>query len=365
VTAEIYAGLMSGTSLDGIDAALVEFDSAGTPRLRHTSYLAYDDDLRTRLLDLHEPHHGELAHAAETGNQIADLYAQQINRLLDETSFAPAQITAIGCHGQTIRHQPAAGYTLQLVNLARLAERTGITVIGDFRSRDIAAGGQGAPLVPAFHAQTLRSPSTHRVIANIGGIANLTDLPPTGKVIGYDCGPGNLLLDAWMHQHTGKHFDAGGLWAARGNVLPELLDAMLAQPYFAQPIPKSAGREDFSTHWLRGFLHGDESPSDVQATLLELTVRSISVAVATDCPGTTELYVCGGGARNTHMMRRLREYNPHLLTDTTDSLGLPPDWLEAIAFAWLARQHILGQPGNLPSATGARGERVLGACYPA
>jgi anhydro-N-acetylmuramic acid kinase len=277
-------------------------------------------------------------------------------------------VRAIGCHGQTLRHRPADGYTLQIGNAALLAEFTGIAVVADFRSRDIAAGGQGAPLVPAFHAQALRHPDIHRVIANIGGIANVTDLPVDGPVRGWDTGPGNLLLDAWIKRHRGAHYDRDGAWAAGGAVHPGLLAALAKHPYLQQPPPKSAGREQFNLDGLDvslSSLNEAIAPSDVQATLLEFTAMSLCEAVKRECGRAQELYVCGGGAHNGALMARITTHLPNVRVATTTALGIDPDWVEALAFAWLARQTLHHQPGNLPAVTGARGERILGAIYPA
>jgi len=263
---QLYIGLMSGTSLDGIDAALVAFSKTGT-ELISKFFLPFDDTLKLTILDLHQPSHNELHKTQLTGNQLARQYAIAVDSLLKQVSYLPGQIQAIGCHGQTIRHCPEHGYTLQIGNAALLAELTGITVVNDFRSRDIAAGRQGAPLVPAFHDKILRHPDIHRVIVNIGGISNLTNLPPGNATSGFDCGPGNLLMDAWCMEHLGLPFDADGAWAATGNVLPKLLDRLLAEPFFALPPPKSSGRDLFNMAWLQSHLHGEELPEDVQATL--------------------------------------------------------------------------------------------------
>jgi anhydro-N-acetylmuramic acid kinase len=278
-------------------------------------------------------------------------------------------VCAVGCHGQTLRHRPADGYSLQIGNAALLAELTGITVIADFRSRDIAAGGQGAPLVPAFHAQVLGHPAIHRVIANIGGIANITDLPVNGMVVrGWDTGPGNMLLDAWVKRHNGAHYDSDGEWAASGIVHSGLLAALADHAYLKQPPPKSAGREQFNLDWLDATLNNlgqPIAPADVQATLLELTALSLCDAVNRECAGRQELYVCGGGAHNGLLMQRISAHLPDIRVATTSALGIDPDWVEALAFAWLARQTLHHAPGNLPSVTGARGKRILGAIYPA
>ena len=363
---ERYVGLMSGTSLDGIDAVLAEIGPTGQPRLLHNHYLPYPDSLRAQLLALHTPQADEIHLAACAANALARLYAEAVGTLLD--GVAPESVRAIGCHGQTLRHRPADGYTLQIGNAALLAELSGITVVADFRSRDIAAGGQGAPLVPAFHTRALGHPQVHRVIANIGGIANITDLPAGGVVRGWDTGPGNMLLDAWIKRHRGTHYDRDGAWAASGRVHAGLLDALTKHPYLQCPPPKSAGREQFNLDGLDATLGQlDEAidPADVQATLLEFTAVSLADAVKQECGGVQELYVCGGGAHNGALMQRIGAHLPEVRVATTAAIGIDPDWVEALAFAWLARQAIHHAPGNLPSVTGARGERVLGAVYPA
>ncbi|MDP1594995.1 MAG: anhydro-N-acetylmuramic acid kinase [Gallionella sp.] len=361
---ELYVGLMSGTSLDGIDAVLVAFGHPH-PVLISRYYLPYHDTLKQAVLDLHQPSLNELHQTQLVGNQLAQLYAQAVNALLAQTNYTAEQIMAIGCHGQTIRHCPEHGYTLQIGNAALLAELTGITVVSDFRSRDIAAGGQGAPLVPAFHDKLLRHPERHRVIVNIGGISNLTNLPPHGSTSGFDCGPGNLMMDAWCMQHLKKPFDANGDWAKTGKVLPELLGKMLAEPFFALAPPKSSGRDLFNMAWLQSKLKGNKSPEDVQATLTELTAQTIALAINAQCNGAEEIYLCGGGAHNQVLRTRLAGLLPTCSVQTTDILGVDGDYLEAIAFAWLSQQALLGQAANLPLVTGARHPCILGAIYSA
>ncbi len=361
---QLYIGLMSGTSLDGVDAVLVDF-AGDQPELIDIFFLPYEEALKQSLLDLHHPSHNELHLAQLIGNQLARLYAQAVNSLLAKSAAKADMIAAIGCHGQTIRHCPEQGYTLQIGNSALLAELTGISVISDFRSRDIAAGGQGAPLVPAFHDKILRHEQLNRVIVNIGGISNLTRLAPGQATAGYDCGPGNLLMDSWCMQHQGLPYDKGGNWAATGVVLPELLLRMLAEPYFKLPPPKSCGRDLFNMGWLQARLDGTEAPVDVQTTLLELTCRTISEAIESQCPGAQQICLCGGGAHNNALRRRLSALLPSCEVQITDALGVSCDYLEAIAFAWLARQNQLSIPANLPQVTGARHLCVLGARYPA
>lgn len=360
--AELYIGLMSGTSLDGVDAVLA--DLASTPfQIVGTRHDPFDPDLKARLLALHQPGDDELHRAAELGNALAMRYADAVLELLAECGVDPARVRAIGCHGQTVRHRPDLGFTLQLGNAALLAEASGLTVVTDFRSRDIAAGGQGAPLVPAFHALAFRDVRIHRAVVNLGGIANITDLPPEGRVTGFDCGPGNMLLDAWCARHQGTPYDAGGAWAASGRVLPELLDALLGDPWFALPPPKSTGRDLFHLGWLEQRLAGGERPADVQATLLTLSTLGIARALEAHCPGVREAYLCGGGARNRVLAESIAGSLGAIRVAPTDELGVDAEWVEALAFAWLARQAMRGEPGNLPSVTGARGLRVLGAIY--
>jgi anhydro-N-acetylmuramic acid kinase len=355
---------MSGTSLDGIDAALVDF-ADGQVQLGDMHYQAYGQGLKDALLALHHPANNELHQAQLVGNELAQHYAAATAVLLQKNNITSNQVRAIGCHGQTIRHRPEQGYTLQLGNAALLAELTGITVISDFRSRDIAAGGQGAPLVPAFHDKMLRHPDIHRVIVNIGGISNLTDLSPDRPTIGFDCGPGNLLMDAWCRQHLGKPYDDSGKWAATGKILPALLEKMLNEPFFALPPPRSSGRDLFNMAWLQDQLRGGEQAEDVQASLLELTCRIIAQAVQQHCGGAKEIYLCGGGAHNQILHSRLAFLLSGSIVQTTDVLGVDGDYLEAIAFAWLAQQTLHGHAANLPAVTGARHSCILGAIHPA
>lgn len=361
---EFYIGIMSGTSLDGIDAALTVF-TGGIPELRATHYRPFSTALKQTLLALHHPALDELHLSQLAANALAREYAAATQALLESAGLEAAAIAAIGCHGQTIRHRPEQDYTLQIGNHALLAELSGITVVGDFRSRDIAAGGHGAPLAPAFHDKMLRDPGRHRVILNIGGIANLTNLQPGTYASGFDTGPGNMLMDGWIALHHGKDYDHSGAWAAEGKVLPSLLHSMLADPYFAAAPPKSCGRDLFNASWLQHRLRGDEAPADVQATLLALTCESICNAVTRHCPGTQELYVCGGGAHNTSLLTALARGLSGCDIRTTDALGVPADWMEAIAFAWLARQTMHGEPANLPRVTGAAHPCILGAIHPA
>jgi anhydro-N-acetylmuramic acid kinase len=361
---EFYIGIMSGTSLDGIDVALVDLSDARI-KLISTHYQAYPQDLKDALLALHHPAPDELHQAQIIANQLARDYANATLALLRETNIPANEIRAIGCHGQTIRHRPELGYTIQLGNAALLAELTGISVISDFRSRDIAAKGQGAPLVPAFHDRVLRHPDIHRVIVNIGGISNLTDLRPGRPTIGFDCGPGNLLMDAWIQEHKNSAYDKEGAWAASGKLIPALLQSLLTEPFFNAAPPKSSGRDLFNLHWLRERLHGDEAPEDVQSTLLALTAHGIADSIQKFCHGAQEIYLCGGGAHNQALVRGMNAALPQCSIQLTDTLGIGADWLEAIAFAWLAQQTMQGKSANLPEATGASHPCILGAIYQA
>lgn len=355
---------MSGTSLDGVDGVLTSFEGE-QPRLLHSTYQPYEPSLRAQLLALNKPDGDELHRAAIVGNELSRRYAATVATLLQETGAPRSAVGAIGCHGQTVRHRPDLGYTIQLGNSALLAELTSITVVADFRSRDVAAGGQGAPLVPAFHQAVFGHETRHRAIVNIGGISNLTYLPATGGILGFDCGPGNLLMDAWAAQHLGVPYDKDGAWAGSGRCLPELLAQLLSHPFFRAPPPKSTGRDDFHPSWLQTRLSPGLKPADVQATLLELTASSIADAIGRYCPSAEEIFVCGGGAHNGALLRALARRLTGRHLGLTDELGVDADWVEAFAFAWLARQTMLGKSGNLPQVTGARGERILGAIYPA
>ena len=364
MSAELYVGLMSGTSLDGVDAALVQIGD-GELQFLSSAYQPYPEDVRAAALALHTPGPDDLHHASLLGNRVAELYAQAVAELLESAGTEARHIKAIGAHGQTVRHNPAAGYTLQLINPALLAELSGITTVADFRSRDIAAGGQGAPLVPAFHDAMLRHPGEHRVVLNLGGIANITDLAPGRPTRGFDTGPGNMLLDAWIQQHQGLSYDEDGAWGANGKAREGLLTRLLAHPYLSLSPPKSCGREEFNLAWLLDSLDGSEAATDVQATLVELSARSIADAVRMHCGKPDVLFACGGGAHNQQLMAALARYLPDTRVTTTDTAGLDGDSLEAIAFAWLAQRTMHGLSGNLPEVTGARGERILGAVYPA
>ncbi len=367
---ELYIGLMSGTSLDGIDGVLADF-ADGRMAVTHHASAPFAPALRAELLALNTPGSDELHRAALAGNALARAYAGVVQTLLESSGRAPQSIRAIGAHGQTVRHRPqefdGTGYTLQLNNPSLLAERTGIAVVADFRSRDLAAGGQGAPLVPAFHQGVFGRQGETVLVLNIGGISNLSVLGADSQVRGFDCGPGNALMDHWCQLHTGQAFDASGAWAASGQVLPELLALLRQEPFLHKPPPKSTGRDLFNPTWLAHRLAGFEACAawDVQATLTEFTALACAEDARRHGTGARTLAVCGGGALNAHLMARLQAACPALQVVATDALGLPALQVEAAAFAWLARQAMRGQPGNLPGVTGAAGGRVLGALHPA
>ena len=362
-SARYFIGLMSGTSLDGVDGVLAHFDSHGCKVTRQVS-MPFPDALKHELLALNTSGNHEIDRSYLAANALAHIYADCAADLVSASGLNRSDIAAIGCHGQTIRHRPDAGYTVQIGNAALLAELSGITVISDFRSRDIAAGGQGAPLVPAFHDAVFRSPDAHRVILNIGGISNLTDLS-SGPITGFDCGPGNLLMDGWIHRHLGLPYDKNGDWADGGTPISALLRSLLEHPFFRLQPPKSTGRDDFHLAWLEQHLLPNYRHQDVQATLLELTAVSIADAIHQHCTDAAEIYVCGGGAYNTALLHRLTEILGPRQLFLTDNLGIPANQVEAAAFAWLASRTLDGAPGNLPSVTGAHGPRILGAIYPA
>lgn len=359
-----FIGLMSGTSLDGVDGVLVRFSGSTSQVLAHR-HLPFDDPLRDALVALCNAGNDEIGRAGRAGNALATLYAEAVASLLATAELTRTDIAAIGCHGQTVRHHPDEGFTVQIGNAARLAELTGITVVADFRSRDIAAGGQGAPLVPAFHAVRFGDPSEPRVVVNIGGIANLSVLCPGKPVIGFDTGPGNGLMDLWIHRAKGDRFDDRGAWAAGAQPDPGLLQQLLAEPYFARPAPKSTGRELFNLAWLLARTGSAGDPQVVQATLLELTARTVCDALRRACPPAARVIVCGGGARNEALLSRLAALLAPIPVETSALHGVGVDQAEACAFAWLARCTLDGTPGNLPTVTGAAGPRILGAIYPA
>lgn len=370
----LFIGLMSGTSLDGVDGVLVDLTATPPNPLRVVmhAHRPFASQLVDELLALNTAGGDELHRAALAGNAIARVYAQVVDDLLSRSGVSAAQVSAIGAHGQTVRHRPrefdGVGYTLQLNNPALLAELTGIDVIADFRSRDVAANGQGAPLVPAFHRAVFGHPEHTVAVLNIGGMSNLTALTADGAAIGFDCGPGNALMDHWCLRHRGEAFDHDGAWAASGKVDEPLLKRMQAEDYFRQPPPKSTGRDLFNPSWLAAMLAAAgplPRAADVQATLAELTAWACAEAIRRHAPGVAEVLVCGGGSYNGHLMQRLAARLPGIEAHRTDSRGLPANQVEAAAFAWLAKAFIGRQPGNLVAVTGAKGPRVLGALYPA
>ncbi|MCG3809088.1 MULTISPECIES: anhydro-N-acetylmuramic acid kinase [Psychrobacter] len=391
----LYIGMMSGTSLDGMDAVLCQFSSDSSAekdtqqpmRLFATHSQEFPPRLRKVLLALCQPNgvqellpaegepNSELDWFGWASKEYAEFASEVVNNLLQQSNTDVESVLAIGCHGQTVRHRPQLGFSLQLVDANIIAERTGISVVSDFRRRDMAVGGQGAPLVPAFHQALFATPDSTRVLLNLGGIANITVLPASDSpVIGYDTGPANLLLDAWTTLHTEKDYDAGGAWAQSGQVVEPLLNQLLEHPFFHKSYPKSTGREDFNLAWLQDELqkfdqasaHIRYSSADVQATLTELTAMSASMQINMfiNAHENSSVYVCGGGALNDYLMTRLQAHLPHCTVETTASLGLNPAWVEAVAFAWLARQTLIGETGNLPAVTGASKGVVLGqVCF--
>lgn len=361
-----YIGLMSGTSLDGVDGALADFSGDAIDTLA-AAYIAFPPSLRAELMALQSSGDNEIEREALAANQLAQFYAQCVTQLLDEAGRKADTVRAVAVHGQTVRHRPELGFTRQTNNPALLAELCGIDVIADFRSRDIAAGGQGAPLVPAFHQALFGKPGQARVVANIGGISNISVLDGEGGVIGFDTGPGNVLMDAWIARHLDKEYDADGAWAASGKEIPELLQELLHEPYFALPAPKSTGRDLFHLEWLdkRLAVYGDAAPEDVQFTLTKLTAVSLARAIEAYGGGADAVYVCGGGAYNSVLMSELgAALGNNVVVASTQALGVAPNRVEALAFAWLGYRFSERLAGNLPSVTGAKGERVLGALYP-
>ena len=361
---ELYAGLMSGTSLDGVDAVLLDLAGSRPKPIGH-AHRPFAPALRAELLSLNSAAPGELERAALCANELARGYAAAIRDLLASAGIEPRALRAIGCHGQTVRHRPQAGYTLQIGNAALLAELTGMRVVTDFRSRDVAAGGQGAPLAPAFHSVMFGDAAEDRVVLNLGGMANVTWIAADGAVTGFDTGPGNCLMDLWAQKHLGRPHDESGAWAAGARADAALLEALLAEPYFTLPPPKSTGRDLFNSAWLERKLPRAQDPRVVQATLLELTAQSVAQAIRGHFPAVQRLIVCGGGVRNGALMARLELLLSPVPVESSARHGIEPMQVEAAAFAWLARQAVLGKPASLPAVTGARGARILGSIYPA
>ncbi|PUE12965.1 anhydro-N-acetylmuramic acid kinase [Limnohabitans sp. T6-20] len=375
---EHFIGLMSGTSLDGADGVLASIDARGHIQVKAHAFVAFDASFKATLMALNQSGPDELHLSALAGNQIARHYAEVVHDLLQQSRMSAQGITAIGAHGQTVRHRPlafdgdaakqqaAVGYTLQLNNPSLLAELTGMDVVADFRNRDLAAGGQGAPLVPAFHQGVFAQPDACVAVLNIGGISNISVLRPGTVVTGWDCGPGNALMDFWCATHTGQPFDRNGDWAATGQVNATLLAALLTEPFLQDAPPKSTGRDLFNPAWLARHVQSraDLSAVDVQATLTEYTALACAHDVQRHASDASSLLVCGGGALNGHLMARLAHHLPPLQVISSEARGLPPLQVEAAAFAWLAFKTMRRETASLPSVTGARGARVLGAIYP-
>ncbi|MFY2762707.1 anhydro-N-acetylmuramic acid kinase [Arenimonas sp. MALMAid1274] len=363
----LFLGLISGTSVDGIDAALVAFDPA--PRLLFGRTYPMPADLAADVLSLSQVQARiTLDEAGRLDTRLGQAFAAVALRAIADSGLDRSRVRAIGSHGQTLRHDPrgAAPFTQQYGDASVIAEATGLTTVADFRRRDVAAGGQGAPLMPAFHAAVMRSADEDRAILNLGGIANLTLLPRDGEVRGFDTGPANGLMDAWCQRHRGQSYDRDAAFAREGRIDPGLLARLLDDDYFVLPPPKSTGRDQFQLAWVEARLPGTPaSPADVQATLCELSAVTIARALDQTLPGARRLLACGGGVHNPLLMQRLAEHLPGVQVGSTASLGLDPDFIEAAGFAWLARETLAGRPGNLPSVTGARGPRVLGAIHPA
>jgi anhydro-N-acetylmuramic acid kinase len=364
--AEYYIGLMSGTSVDAIDAALVSFGDPGVDIVATHSH-PYAETLQFALRKAAmTPADEPIDNLGALDRQVGECFRDAALELIERSGIPADRIAAIGSHGQTVRHQPDGPrpYSLQIGNPDTIAAGTGVSTVADFRSADIAAGGQGAPLVPPFHAWLFRHPSEDRVILNLGGIANLTILPGgTGPVTGFDTGPGNTLLDGWVSKHRGEAFDRHGAWAASGRCNEELLEELLSYGYFRLQPPKSTGVEDFNLDWLASYGPDRCAAADVQATLAELTARSIAQDIATHAPDARDLFVCGGGAHNDHLMGLLGRHLTEMTIETTRAVGLDPDWVEAVAFAWLAMRTLHDRPGNLPSVTGASRKVVLGTIH--
>lgn len=360
----LYIGLMSGTSLDGVDGVLADF-ADGAIRTLEAAFTPFPAALRAELMALQANGQNEIEREAIVANGLAQAYAQCVEAL---KTHAAGPVAAVAVHGQTVRHRPELGFTRQTNNPALLAELTGVDVVADFRSRDIAAGGQGAPLVPAFHAAAFGKPGTTRVVVNIGGIGNISMLHEDGRVSGYDTGPGNVLMDGWIARHQGKEYDEGGAWGASGTVDAALLATLLEEPYFHQPAPKSTGRDLFHMDWLDAHLAGFSrlAAADVQASLTALTAQTIANAILAENVRVDAVYVCGGGAYNGTLLRMLTAaLGGHILVESTAELGIAPNRVEALAFAWLGYRFTMRQPGNMPAVTGAKGPRILGALYPA
>lgn len=365
---EFYIGLMSGTSLDSIDAVLVRF----TPSFELCSAYSHPlpSELRHQITQLTQPGNDEIEQLGRLDIALGEIFADATLCLLQQAGVSTDAIKAIGSHGQTVRHRPGAGFSLQIGDPNTITERTGITTVADFRRRDLAAGGQGAPLVPAFHEALFRSPVADRMIANLGGMANITLLPadPMSPVLGYDTGPANVLMDGWIEHNQLGCYDRDGAWAATGTVDTKLLNALLAHPFFHAAPPKSTGREDFNPNWLNIMLaqfNHEQAPENIQATLLELTAITLCDAIRSQLLIQPEVYLCGGGSHNSRLVERIRARLSDCRVDSTTALGLDPDWVEATAFAWFAMRTLQQQTSSLPEVTGAKGPRILGTICPA
>ena len=364
MNSQYYIGIMSGTSMDGADAVLIRMEGTQWREAAAHAFVPYSDGLRQQLLDLQDIGTNELHRSRMLAQTLSRLYAQTVRKLLHDTGLTPAQITAVGCHGQTVRHAPEHGYSIQLADLPLLAELSGILTVGDFRSRDIAAGGQGAPLVPAFHQALFGHPAETRVVLNIGGISNISILPPDAPAAGFDTGPGNMLMDAWMRHIWQLPYDQNGEKAAQGQVLPELFATLLDHPYFSLPHPKSTGRELFALNWLETYLGGGENRYDVLRTLSRFTAQTVFDAVSHAAADARQMYICGGGIRNPVLIADLAEcFGTRVSLHSTADLNLDPQWVEAAAFAWLAACWVNRIPGNPRHATGASKPCILGAGY--
>ncbi|WIO74505.1 anhydro-N-acetylmuramic acid kinase [Porticoccaceae bacterium LTM1] len=365
----LFIGLMSGTSIDAIDAVLVDFGTP-TPRIRHHTELPIPDSVRSEILTLTQPGDDHIDRMGRCDQMLGELFTEAANQLLREAQVASMDIAAIGSHGQTIRHRPpqrgeSKPFTLQIGDPNVIAAKTGITTVADFRRRDMALGGQGAPLVPAFHKAAFADQTIDRAILNLGGIANVTWLPANGNASGFDTGPANVLMDEWCQQNQGQPYDMNGEWAASGTVQLELLKRLLSHPFLSQSTPKSTGREDFNGKWLQRILEAMErrfEPQDIQATLLEFTARSAADAIR-QCGSPTEVYLCGGGALNKQLAARLQALLSPAKVMSTAELGIDPKRVEGVAFAWLAKQTLTRLPGNMPAVTGASEEAILGGIY--
>ena len=373
----LYIGLMSGTSLDGVDGVLASIPddyNGGGIEILADAHVPFEIPFRRQLMQLQGMDVNEIEREAQAANALAESYAENVNALVAKAGLKPKDVTAVGVHGQTIRHRPELGFSRQTNNPALLAELTGIDVVADFRSRDIAAGGEGAPLVPAFHQAVFGSGSVCRAVINLGGIANISILHPDGTVTGFDTGPGNMLMDAFIQQQLREPYDKDGRWAESGQVIEPLLENMLDEPFFWKNPPKSTGRDLFHLGWVKRHLfqtdidkstHGE----DIQATLLALTARTVADAVLDHAPDAGQVYLCGGGALNGFLVQSIRRLlqakKPGIMLDSSAMLGIDPMHVESLAFAWLAHRFTVRKPGNLPAVTGAKGPRILGALYPA